>query len=102
VAGAAPRPKPPAAAARAPLATRVDPLEQAARLLGSGDADAAEALLRERLDTQPADGAAWFLLGEALVARNETSQARAAFATAAGCKGLDPTLAAAARRRAGG
>lgn len=82
-------------------------MESAARLLGSGEFHAAEDALRDLLDGSPDDARAWFLLGEALAARGEKSQAKQAFTraaiTAEKCPppGVDATtLVRAARRRA--
>jgi len=78
--------------------------EDAARRLASGDFDAAEEGLRARLDGEPDDAVAWFLLGEVMLARAQTAQARVAFGQAESravhADGVDPeTLARAARRR---
>lgn len=77
-------------------------VEQAARLLASGETDAAEEILHRWLETTPDDARAWFLLGEALLARGEQAQAHTAFARAAGAPAADPLLAAAAARRLAG
>jgi chemotaxis protein methyltransferase CheR len=82
------------------------PIDQAARLLGSGQGEASEALLTELLNCEPDNVGGWFLLGEALNLRGETSQARAAFVRASRCtaretSGIDgEALKWAAARRA--
>jgi chemotaxis protein methyltransferase CheR len=55
------------------------PMVRAARLLGSGDPEQAERVLTELLNQDPDHLSAWFLLGEALLQRDEPAQARAAF-----------------------
>lgn len=60
-------------------------VEQAARLLGSGQGLDAEQILTSTLDAEPDNIGAWFLLGEALLLRGEGAQARAAFARASRC-----------------
>jgi chemotaxis protein methyltransferase CheR len=59
------------------------PLVRAARLLGSGEPGQAEQVLTELLNLDPDNISAWFLLGEALLQRDERAQARAAFLRAA-------------------
>jgi len=80
-------------------------LEAAARALASGDADGAERVLRDLLDLAGDDTRAWFLLGETLVTRGQSVQARAAFlrvaATARPNDEEETTLARASLRRAG-
>jgi chemotaxis protein methyltransferase CheR len=66
-------------------ASDASPIDQAARLLGSGQGEASEALLTELLNHEPDNVGAWFLLGEALSLRGELSQARAAFVRASRC-----------------
>jgi predicted Zn-dependent protease len=61
------------------------PIDRAARLLGSGQGLEAEAVLTGLLNTDPDNIGAWFLLGEALLQREESAQARAAFARASRC-----------------
>ncbi|AUX44257.1 uncharacterized protein SOCE26_057210 [Sorangium cellulosum] len=68
--GAAPAP---GAVAQAPSA------EAAARLLSAGRAAEAEMVLSGLLNADPQHLEGWFLLGEALLARGERVQARAAF-----------------------
>nr|WP_269084147.1 tetratricopeptide repeat protein [Sorangium cellulosum] len=88
------------AAAREPGA------EAAARLLGAGRADEAEQVLAALLNADPEHLEGWFLLGEALLARGERAQARAAFqrvlrCSAAGARHVDAgALRRAAARRA--
>ncbi|WP_437939002.1 CheR family methyltransferase [Sorangium sp. So ce341] len=88
------------AAAREPAA------EAAARLLGAGRADEAEQVLAALLNADPEHLEGWFLLGEALLARGERAQARAAFqrvlrCSAAGARHVDAgALRRAAARRA--
>ena len=48
-------------------------------LLGSGDPEQAERVLTELLNQDPDHLSGWFLLGEALLQRDEPAQARAAF-----------------------
>lgn len=101
------RPIPPASAKRlslrslrapAPAGLRLAPpsesssIERAARLLGSGQAADAESVLTDLLNAVPDHMAAWFLLGEALIARGERSQARAAFVRAARCSPRDAAI----------
>ena len=89
-------------------ATTPEVVVQAAQLLGTEMCDQAESLLMGHLDAQPQDAEAWFLLGEALLARGQRVQARIAFGKAAECAqsggrtGLmaPHTMAAAATRRA--
>jgi chemotaxis protein methyltransferase CheR len=66
------------------------PLTRAARLLGAGEPIRAEELLTELLNRDPDHISAWFLLGEALLHRDERAQARAAFLRASRC---DPSRA---------
>ena len=61
------------------------PIDRAARLLGAGQGVEAEAVLTELLNVEPDNIAAWFLLGEALLQREEAAQARAAFVRASRC-----------------
>jgi chemotaxis protein methyltransferase CheR len=61
------------------------PIDRGARLLGAGQGSEAEAVLTELLNAEPDNIAAWFLLGEALLQREEPAQARAAFLRAARC-----------------
>jgi cytochrome c-type biogenesis protein CcmH/NrfG len=61
------------------------PIDRAARLLGAGQGLEAETLLTALLNTEPDNIGAWFLLGEALLQREEPAQARAAFARASRC-----------------
>ncbi len=103
----APREPVPSLVRAAPLPPTADAeLELAARALSSGDPEAAEAALRMLLDRAPENATAWFLLGEALAARGETSQAQTAFQRAAraadsSLRSVDhQTLARAALRRA--
>lgn len=70
-------------------AAPTDPLEEAVRLLGAGDADGAEHLLGEIINAAPDNIAAWFILGEALSARGERSQAQAAFDRVLRCSARD-------------
>ena len=60
------------------------PLEEAARLLQTGQRDEAEQLLSDLLNQDPSDVVAWFLLGEALLRRGEQVQAQLAFRRASG------------------
>ncbi|WP_437571668.1 CheR family methyltransferase [Sorangium sp. So ce542] len=76
------------AAAREPgaeAAAREPGAEAAARLLGAGRADEAEQVLAALLNADPEHLEGWFLLGEALLARGERAQARAAFQRALRC-----------------
>ena len=81
------------------------PIENAARLLSAGDADAAEEVLTKLLNVDPDHLAGWFLLGEVLLQRGEAGQARTAFTRATKCsphssEGFDAeTLCWAAARR---
>ncbi len=61
------------------------PLVRAARLIGAGDSSAAEEVLTELLNGDPGHISGWFLLGEALLQRDERAQARAAFLRASRC-----------------
>ncbi|WP_437600764.1 CheR family methyltransferase [Sorangium sp. So ce590] len=80
--------------------------EAAARLLSAGRAAEAEQVLSALLNADPEHLEGWFLLGEALLARGERAQARAAFqrvlrCSAAGARNVDPdALRRAAVRRA--
>jgi chemotaxis protein methyltransferase CheR len=81
------------------------PIDRAARLLGAGQGVEAETVLTELLNADPDHIAAWFLLGEALLQREEAAQARAAFVRASRCtpqaSGVDgEALKSAAIRRA--
>jgi chemotaxis protein methyltransferase CheR len=91
-----PPPKAPTASAQAPSlgedgavedleAGAPTPIDRAAQLLGSGQAEEAEALLTELLNSAPDDIEGWFLLGESLLQRGEATQARAAFIRASRC-----------------
>ncbi|WP_437968781.1 CheR family methyltransferase [Sorangium sp. So ce260] len=98
--GAAVAPAPGAAVAQAFGA------EAAARLLSAGRAAEAEQVLSALLNADPEHLEGWFLLGEALLARGERAQARAAFqralrCAAAGTRNVDAdALRRAAARRA--
>jgi chemotaxis protein methyltransferase CheR len=98
---AAPDPTPPA---KRPSHPETPGLEEAARLLSAGDTKAAERMLGAFLNEDPEHAEGWFLLGEALFARGELTQAKAAFRRAArGTRfgDVDPqTLKDAALRRA--
>ncbi|WP_437486837.1 CheR family methyltransferase [Sorangium sp. So ce1014] len=80
--------------------------EAAARLLSAGRAAEAEQVLSALLNADPEHLEGWFLLGEALLARGERAQARAAFqrvlrCSAAGTRNVDAdALRRAAVRRA--
>jgi chemotaxis protein methyltransferase CheR len=65
------------------------PIDRAARLLGAGQGLEAEAVLTTLLNSEPDNIGAWFLLGEALLQREEPAQARAAFARASRCTPQD-------------
>jgi chemotaxis methyl-accepting protein methylase len=85
-----------------------NPIDLAAQWLGSGRAAEAEALLTELLNGNDDNIGGWFLLGEALLQRGESAQARAAFIRASRCRvtdaaGIDGSaLRWAAARRAEG
>jgi chemotaxis protein methyltransferase CheR len=81
------RPRPAADGAAPPIDE--PPLERAARLLGSGQGGEAESILMSMLDTDSDHIAAWFLLGEALLLRGESTQARTAFTRACRCNPKD-------------
>lgn len=66
------------------------PLVRAARSIGAGDSAAAELVLTELLNRDSGNISGWFLLGEALLQRDERAQARAAFLRASRC---DPARA---------
>ncbi len=68
-----------------PAPDEATPIERAARLLGSGQGLEAEAALTGLLNAEPDDIEAWFLLGEALLQREQPVQARAAFLRASRC-----------------
>ncbi|WP_437336178.1 CheR family methyltransferase [Sorangium sp. So ce394] len=97
---------PASAGAGAGAAAREPGAEAAARLLGAGRADEAEQVLAALLNADPEHLEGWFLLGEALLARGERAQARAAFqrvlrCSAAGARHVDAgALRRAAARRA--
>lgn len=74
----------------APPSPDEPPLVRAARSIGAGDPAAAELVLTELLNRDPGHISAWFLLGEALLQRDERAQARAAFLRASRC---DPSRA---------
>jgi chemotaxis protein methyltransferase CheR len=67
------------------LSAHGSPVEEAARMLSDGRTSDAEQALSELLNDNPEQVAGWFLLGEALLARGERAQARAAFLRAARC-----------------
>ncbi|WP_437725614.1 CheR family methyltransferase [Sorangium sp. So ce861] len=73
------------ASAGAEAAARGPGAEAAARLLGAGRAAEAEQVLAALLNADPEHLEGWFLLGEALLARGERAQARAAFQRALRC-----------------
>ncbi len=106
---AAVAPPPDAAAAQAPAGASVAQdrrADAAARLLSAGRAAEAEQVLSALLNADPEHLEGWFLLGEALLARGERAQARAAFqrvlrCSAAGTRNVDAdALRRAAVRRA--
>ena len=68
-----------------PAPQELTPIDRGARLLGAGQGTEAEAVLTELLNAEPDNIAAWFLLGEALLQREQGAQARAAFLRAARC-----------------
>ncbi len=70
---------------RSTIPQPLSPIDQAARLLGSGQGAEAEDVLTAWLNTQPDNVGGWFLLGEALLQRGQKAQARAAFARASQC-----------------
>ncbi|RYZ08402.1 MAG: methyltransferase domain-containing protein [Myxococcales bacterium] len=74
----------------APQSPSEPPLVRAARLLGAGDPSGAELVLTELLNRDPGHISGWFLLGEALLQRDERAQARAVFLRASRC---DPSRA---------
>lgn len=74
----------------APQSPAEPPLVRAARLIGAGDPNGAELVLTELLNGDPGHISGWFLLGEALLQRDERAQARAAFLRASRC---DPSRA---------
>ncbi|WP_437578364.1 CheR family methyltransferase [Sorangium sp. So ce887] len=97
------------AVAQAPAAAAVAQdrrADAAARLLSAGRAAEAEQVLSALLNADPEHLEGWFLLGEALLARGERAQARAAFqrvlrCSAAGTRNVDAdALRRAAVRRA--
>lgn len=84
-------------------AVREDSAEDAARLLSAGRAAEAEQVLSRLLNKDPQHLEGWFLLGEALLARGERAQARAAFLRVTRCAtptGATPSVDAEALRRA--
>ncbi len=101
---AAPAPVASAARSKRPSAPETSGLEEAARRLSAGDIETAERMLSAFLDQNAEHAEGWFLLGEALFARGEMTQARAAFQRASRCTrfgDVDPqTLKDAALRRA--
>ncbi|WP_437928841.1 CheR family methyltransferase [Sorangium sp. So ce291] len=96
----------PGAAAAESAPAQAPGVEEAARLLSAGRAADAEQVLSGLLNADPDHLEGWFLLGEALLARGERAQARAAFlrvlrCSAGGARGVDDAEAlrrAAARR----
>ncbi|MGK3990322.1 CheR family methyltransferase [Sorangium sp. So ce136] len=94
----------PGAAAAESAPAQAPGVEEAARLLSAGRAADAEQVLSGLLNADPDHLEGWFLLGEALLARGERAQARAAFlrvlrCSAGGARGVD---AEALRRAAAG
>jgi hypothetical protein len=78
--------RPPASVGALPVVSSMPPeppLVRAARLLGAGEPGRAEQVLTDLLNADPDHISAWFLLGEALLQRDERAQARAAFLRAA-------------------
>ena len=78
--------RPPASVGALPMASQrppEPPLVRAARLLGAGEPTRAEEVLTALLNGDPDNISGWFLLGEALLQRDEPAQARAAFLRAA-------------------
>ncbi len=69
-----------------PPAREISPVDEAARLLGAGDLEAAEALLTDLLNGNPDQMECWFLLGEVLAQRGEIVQARSAFSRVKACR----------------
>ena len=80
--------RPPASVGAAPVVSPhppEPPLVRAARLLGAGEPGGAEEVLTALLNGDPDNISGWFLLGEALLQRDERAQARAAFLRASRC-----------------
>ncbi|MGK3966572.1 CheR family methyltransferase [Sorangium sp. So ce118] len=104
--GAPPSRRAPGAAAVEGAPARAPGVEEAARLLSAGRAGDAEQVLSGLLNADPEHLEGWFLLGEALLARGERAQARAAFlrvlrCSTGGARGVDAeALRRAAARRA--
>lgn len=85
------------------VAAREDSTKDAARLLSAGRAAEAEQVLSCLLNKDPQHLEGWFLLGEALLARGERAQARAAFLRVTRCAtptGATPSVDVEALRRA--
>ncbi|WP_437308232.1 CheR family methyltransferase [Sorangium sp. So ce388] len=104
--GAPPSRRAPGAAVAEGAPAQAPGVEEAARLLSAGRAADAEQVLSGLLNADPEHLEGWFLLGEALLARGERAQARAAFLRALRCstggaRGVDAeALRRAAARRA--
>ncbi|WP_437757173.1 CheR family methyltransferase [Sorangium sp. So ce1389] len=106
VESAPPSRRAPGAAAAESAPAQAPGVEEAARLLSAGRAADAEQVLSRLLNADPDHLEGWFLLGEALLARGERAQARAAFlrvlrCSTGGARGVDAeALRRAAARRA--